>query len=161
MYSRSTTTVGVTSVNSSPVSDKPAQSSADEKGVNRIHILSLDKPKQGDPCNGCGMCCLVQVCALGVELGDSQACKALLHGSDGSYACGLVRNPYRYVAPDIVEAFQKIDSFYPGENRGEQMLKDMYAKELGAGRGCDSVDFEELDEEDQDFVRFLQTTPVC
>lgn len=45
---------------------------------NLIEAVVLDKPKEGSPCNGCGMCCIAQVCDLGLTLGDDRNCKALI-----------------------------------------------------------------------------------
>ncbi|WP_455233393.1 hypothetical protein [Geopseudomonas aromaticivorans] len=103
-----------------------------------IPVVQLDKPPKGAPCNGCGYCCIEEVCQLGRELGDEVHCKALIAGADGRYACGLVVDPYRYLPPERLARWQKIDRLHPG--LGEQTLKDYHAEALGAGRGCDSVD---------------------
>lgn len=103
-----------------------------------INSVSLEKPAFGSPCNGCGLCCIEQVCALGVELGDDQNCKALMPVGDGSYRCSLVEDPYRFLQPERLLTWRKIDAL--SEGKGEQALKGMYADMLGAGRGCDSDD---------------------
>ncbi|MFK4132014.1 hypothetical protein ACI2KR_06925 [Pseudomonas luteola] len=104
-----------------------------------IDSVTLDKPLYGDPCNGCGICCIAQVCRLGIELGDDKNCKALIQNSNGSFSCGLVADPYRFVNEDELEVWQKIDRL-TGSNHGEQALKERFAAELGAGLGCDSDD---------------------
>ena len=62
-------------------------------------MVSLNKPAYGDPCNGCGLCCLAEPCPIAKEiLGQSEgACKALVF-DDGRYWCDLVRgNAHLYV----------------------------------------------------------------
>ncbi len=58
-----------------------------------LHLVSLDKPPQGKPCNGCGLCCIAEVCDLGKELGDEERCRALISLGTGRFACGLVADP--------------------------------------------------------------------
>ena len=59
-------------------------------------VLDL-KPRHGQPCNNCGMCCVATLCPLarrlfGRELGP---CPALL-GDFGSSKCGVVADPAQY-----------------------------------------------------------------
>jgi hypothetical protein len=63
-----------------------------------IPIQTLDKPALDSACNGCGYCCIQEVCTLGRELGDEQHCMALVSNQDGTYACGLILDPYRNCA---------------------------------------------------------------
>lgn len=109
--------------------------------MNRIPVITLEKPAIYSPCNSCGMCCIVQVCDLGVALGDSEKCKALIANADNTYTCGLVADPYSYIDEASAKSWKKIDSFKPDEKPGEAALKVMYAEMLGAGRGCDSEDW--------------------
>lgn len=108
--------------------------------LNLIPVISLEKPAMYDPCNGCGVCCIVQVCYLGVELGDDKNCKALIKNSDGSYACGLVADPYRFLPEAELETWKMIDGLKPGAHVGEEELKKVYRDVLGAGKGCDCAD---------------------
>lgn len=101
-------------------------------------VTHLAKPAFGMPCNGCGLCCRMEVCLLGLELGNRAACKALVAKQDGSYSCGLVLDPYRYLPEDRLRTWKSIDGLQAGA--GEQALKDYHAKMLAAGRGCDSED---------------------
>lgn len=60
-----------------------------------IHIqpLAATKPALGAPCNGCGLCCLVEPCPLGVLLSGSRAgpCKALQWvEAERQYRCGAL-----------------------------------------------------------------------
>ncbi|MBI6885801.1 hypothetical protein [Pseudomonas putida] len=117
-------------------------SSADaNRPANLIPVITLEKPAKFDPCNGCGVCCIAQVCYLGVELGDDKNCKALISNHDGSYACGLVADPYRFLQEHELETWKAIDAMKPGAHVGEQELKKVYRDVLGAGRGCDCEDW--------------------
>ncbi|HEJ2342222.1 TPA: hypothetical protein ACWLUJ_005739 [Pseudomonas aeruginosa] len=109
-----------------------------------IDAVVLDKPVEGDPCNGCGLCCVAQVCDLGLALGDDRNCRALIQNEDFTFSCGLVVDPYRFLADKDLEAWLAIDRV-SGGNAGEEALKQMNAEALGAGRGCDADD-EEADQ---------------
>ena len=64
--------------------DKPTQ-------VIQIHPDAPPKPALGQPCNGCGVCCLAEPCPLGVILSRrlKGACVALRW--DGArYECGAL-----------------------------------------------------------------------
>lgn len=106
---------------------------------NLIHSVTLDKPVYGQPCNGCGICCIAKVCELGVTLGDDQNCKALVRGSEGGFYCGMVADPYRYMDEVDLSTWKSIDALDGGE-AGELALKALHAEALGAGKGCDSDD---------------------
>lgn len=63
-----------------------------------IHIepLAPSKPALGAPCNGCGVCCLVQPCPVGMVLSGrrSGACVALRWNERlGVYRCGAIEQP--------------------------------------------------------------------
>lgn len=104
-----------------------------------IDSVSLDKPVYGDPCNGCGVCCIAKVCELGEALGDDQNCKALIQNTDRSFSCGLVVDPYRFISEESLAVWKAVDAMSDG-NAGEQALRESNAQALGAGRGCDSDD---------------------
>lgn len=106
---------------------------------NLINSVSLDKPVFGQPCNGCGICCIAKVCELGVTLGDEQNCKALVRSTDGGFHCGMVADPYRYMDEADLSVWRDIDGL-DGGAKGELALKALHAEALGAGRGCDSDD---------------------
>ena len=57
------------------------------------------QPRQGHPCNGCGLCCLIEPCPISLEIfkGHSQVCPAL-EFDEGRYWCGLMRHPEQYGA---------------------------------------------------------------
>lgn len=104
-----------------------------------IDSITIEKPVYGDPCNGCGVCCIAQVCDLGKELGDDQSCKALMRNPNRSFSCGLVVDPYRFM-PESELAVWKFIDVQGGGRAGEERLKQLNASLLGAGRGCDSDD---------------------
>jgi hypothetical protein len=76
------------------------------------------KPAYGQPCNGCGLCCSVEVCKIGqAALGeDTQAPCELMLFENGRFWCKLVL----------------------AENMAG--MEPIIAQALGAGRGCDSSD---------------------
>ena len=80
------------------------------------------KPALGAPCNGCGVCCLMEPCPLGVLLTGrrSGACAALRWRSDLSlYRCGAITEPslvllaslpsaLRWIAPPLAWLMQRL-----------------------------------------------------
>lgn len=83
----------------------------------------LPKPAYGDPCNGCGMCCIAVQCPLSLALfGEQKLCPAL-EQAGRALACGLVRNTADYV-PDL-------------PSWGGPALTEAFGLMLGAGAGCD------------------------
>jgi len=62
-----------------------------------IHADAPDKPDEGAPCNGCGICCLSEPCPLGVVVSRRRhgACAALRWDQAGGlYRCGMLpRSP--------------------------------------------------------------------
>lgn len=121
-----------------------------------IDSVTLEKPRQGLACNGCGACCIAKVCELGAELGDEINCRALLHQADGSFQCGMVVDPYRFMAEEDLDTWKFIDSV-SNNSAGEDRLKAMHAEMLGAGRGCDSDD-EAIRESVEEAKAFRQIT---
>lgn len=108
--------------------------------------MSIPKPAIGAPCNGCGLCCLAEVCSAGsftLGLVDaygqraSGPCPALLPQTDGSFACGLVLRPKDYA---------------PGKGASHD-LRQAAALMIGAGAGCD----EAAGPEDVDAITEMQT----
>lgn len=75
------------------------------------------KPPHGAPCNGCGLCCAVEVCAIGrVAFPDVPApCPGMVF-DDGRFGCMLV----------LVEAASG--------------MEPLIATALGIGKGCDADD---------------------
>jgi len=83
------------------------------------------KPKHGQPCNGCGLCCVASLCQLGQHVFHRQAlpgpCPALVEvvGADHpTFVCGLtvVGDPaYRAAAKTIIGAGLGCDARFNGE----------------------------------------------
>lgn len=80
-----------------------------------------DKPEFGAPCNGCGLCCAVETCPLGMVLFRRRKgpCPAL-EWRDGRYVCGVLDAPDRFVP------------LLP-----RRWAARLVARWIAAGRGCD------------------------
>lgn len=79
------------------------------------------KPAEGAPCNGCGACCILEVCEIGVALGldGSGACRGLRFTGE-RYVCGPIAEPEPFgLCADHAEALALL---------------------LGVGAGCCSSD---------------------
>src|SRR5688572_761579 len=97
-----------------------------------VKIGEIEFPGHGNPCNGCGLCCLASLCMVasavfsGEETVDDEMqgpCPALeLEG--GRYYCGFMRSPAQY---------RPIQSAMFGEAALSSAMKYM----MGAGKGCD------------------------
>lgn len=93
------------------------------------------KPPEGAPCNGCGVCCAVQPCPLGMVLSGRRtgACAALRwDGAAALYRCGALSQPQ-------VVAAQALG------RRGAWLARPLAAvlqrlarRWIAAGKGCDS-----------------------
>lgn len=84
------------------------------------------KPRPGAPCNGCGVCCALRPCPLGMLLFRQRrgACPALQWQADaGHYRCGLLLAPQQYL-PALPTCL------LPAARRYTQRL-------IAAGQGCD------------------------
>lgn len=78
------------------------------------------KPRFRDACNGCGACCIAELCAAAEVLFDAAPCP-LLHWEFGRSWCGLV------IAEQIAVA-------------RDPTLTRSIAKGLGIGEGCGMPD---------------------
>jgi hypothetical protein len=61
--------------------------------VIQIHPEAPSKPPVGQPCNGCGVCCLAEPCPVGMVISRRRhgACKALTWvNPESRYRCGLL-----------------------------------------------------------------------
>ena len=73
----------------------PASPSTDWQLVH-VHPRAPAKPEHGAPCNGCGMCCLLEPCPLGMLLSRRRrgACVALRwDDAQSRYLCGALSEP--------------------------------------------------------------------
>lgn len=92
----------------------------------------LPKPRAGQPCNSCGLCCLREQCPISIELfGESSVCPAL-NASGDKLLCGLVTDGASYA------------NVPPHWNED---ISGAFALMLGAGEGCDSGDLDETEDE--------------
>lgn len=110
----------------------------------------IPKPRIGEACNACGLCCQIQVCmngayAMGLvrQLGDTipGPCPAIQHKPDGRMTCGIVENPAKYLPR----------SKYPAK-----VLSKHFANLIGAGTGCDELGYEEDPEEEAKLDQIIQ-----
>jgi hypothetical protein len=63
-----------------------------------IHPQAPVKPAWGQPCNGCGVCCLAEPCPIGVVVSRRRtgACTALTWSTaQGRYLCGVLDGALR------------------------------------------------------------------
>jgi len=89
------------------------------------------KPSEGEPCNGCGLCCAAEPCPLGMFLSRRRhgACRALSwDDTQGLYRCGVLDHPARWMP------------WMP-----QSLARALARRWIAAGRGCDS-DLEALPE---------------
>lgn len=94
----------------------------------RLADAKATKPRHGDPtCNGCGLCCLAELCPL-AQLFFRQdrhgRCPAL-EDAGARYQCGLMARPAHY-APLRAALV------------GEDLLREAAAQFIGVGIGCDA-----------------------
>lgn len=101
-----------------------------------IHIESEapHKPAVGAPCNGCGVCCLMEPCPLGVLLSGrrSGTCSALRWQPSGrQYRCGALTE-----APDVLR--ERLPGFAQFALPSLVWLLARLGKRwIAAGVGCD------------------------
>jgi hypothetical protein len=85
------------------------------------------KPIYGTPCNGCGQCCMGELCPPAKDFwpGRKGPCPALEYESN-RFWCGLIRRPsfYTNTQPDRKE---------------DQIVIEYFTKGVGAGWGCDAL----------------------
>lgn len=103
--------------------------------VIHIHVLAPAKPIEGEPCNGCGVCCLAQPCPLGMVLSGARtgACKAL-RWNDGAtrYVCGAIDAPYSVALSRLPLGLRWL------AQPVAVVLPRLALRWIAAGEGCDS-----------------------
>lgn len=92
----------------------------------QLHVEAPIKPAEGQPCNGCGVCCAQETCPL-ARLRFWQGhgpCPALTWSTrEKRYFCGLLSKPEYYLAglPSLVRP----------------LTLPLLARWIAAGKGCD------------------------
>jgi hypothetical protein len=95
-----------------------------------IHPEAPPKPAWGAPCNGCGVCCLVEPCPLGMLLSRRRhgACAALRWKPEmGRYVCGMLSEPLQVLG------------WRGAAGRAmAPLLQRLTRRWISAGAGCDA-----------------------
>ena len=94
--------------------------------VVHLHPAAPSKPRIGAPCNGCGVCCAVAPCPLGVLVSRRThgRCDALGWSEpDGRYRCRLVSEPEAHL-PAVLQ-------------RVAPLVARVARRSISAGTGCD------------------------
>lgn len=103
--------------------------------VIQIHPAAPPKPAEGQPCNGCGVCCLSAPCPIGIVLSRrlQGACVALQWSApERRYVCGMLTAPLQAVGWR-----GKADGLFATRLAG--WLRRLSARWIAAGIGCDST----------------------
>lgn len=90
------------------------------------------KPRHGQPCNRCGLCCMATLCPLaaqvfGREIGPCPALEPMTVFPSGvtEYRCGLTADPMRWRMKAALL-------------HGVKAMREAAAHLIGAGTGCDA-----------------------
>ena len=92
-----------------------------------LHQNAPPKPRPGEPCNRCGVCCAAEPCPVAyVFLFQRKGrCRALVWEEESNgYSCGMVVHP------------DDFSRWIPKFSR--RWLGDYFAQRIAAGQGCDS-----------------------
>ena len=92
-----------------------------------LRVEAPDQPEVGAPCNGCGVCCAIEPCPLGVLASRRMhgRCAALVWMDDaGRYRCGLIEEPAKHL-PRLLR-------------RWAPVVTRIARRYVSAGSGCDS-----------------------
>lgn len=103
--------------------------------VIHIHPEAPAKPELGRPCNGCGLCCLVEPCPLGMALSGRRtgACEALRwQAATGVYRCGAITEPRAVLQAALPAPLRALAPVLA------PVLGRLARRWIAAGVGCDS-----------------------
>ena len=93
------------------------------------------KPAPGAPCNGCGVCCLLEPCPLGVVLSGRRhgACVAVRWQSeDHLYRCGALSAPLEVLQSVLPRSIRRLAP------KLSPSLARLAKRWIAVGQGCDS-----------------------
>lgn len=87
----------------------------------------MEKPKFGDKCNGCGLCCAAELCEVAEDTfpGAVAPCPAL-EWEDGRAWCGMIQHPSRHLSLNYTGA--------------DSRISDLFAQVIAVGQGCGMPD---------------------
>lgn len=91
-----------------------------------LHPAAPAKPAEGEPCNGCGVCCALETCpAARLRFRQKKGPCPALSWSTGAnrYHCGLLTAPGNYLG------------WLP--RAAEPLASRLLARWIAAGKGCD------------------------
>lgn len=101
-----------------------------------IHPDAAPKPGPGAPCNGCGVCCLLEPCPLGMVLSARRhgACIAVRwHRDAHQYRCGALSEPEEVLHDLLPRPLRRLA---PWLSSGLARLAKRW---IAVGEGCDST----------------------
>ena len=101
----------------------------------QIQSTAPPKPPEGQPCNGCGVCCLSEPCPLGSWLSRRRtgACDALRwDAGQARYRCGAITD----VPALLGTRWPGRGWAFPRRVAG-WLLRHLGARWIAAGQGCD------------------------
>jgi len=99
-----------------------------------IHPEAPPKPALGQPCNGCGLCCLSEPCPVGMLVSRRRIgrCNALRWCAETRrYVCGMLSTPWRHLG--AVRPWAR-----DAASRRNRMLARLCRRWIAAGIGCDA-----------------------
>ncbi|MBS1143689.1 MAG: hypothetical protein H6R14_1095 [Proteobacteria bacterium] len=97
-----------------------------QEQIIHLHPAAPAKPAEGQPCNGCGVCCALETCpAARLRFLQAKGPCPALHWSaaEQRYRCGLLASPRAY--------FGWLPGFV------EPLVQRLVARWIAAGQGCD------------------------
>ena len=101
-----------------------------------IEPLAPAKPVLGAPCNGCGVCCLVEPCPLGMLISRRRrgACDALQwKSSEAVYRCGALDQPFAVAHASLPPYLRWLAPWL------SRLLAGFARRWIAVGLGCDST----------------------
>jgi hypothetical protein len=89
------------------------------------------KPKEGEPCNNCGLCCRVSVCEVSKTLLHSEQTPCIaLEFREGKYVCGMLLRPAHYLGADYAGEHREYIDYWVHPGYGCEMSDEVVAVKL-------------------------------